>query len=186
MYIPQKRLKKRTTVLKQVARGPIWLQLILSAFIAGFAVLFVPGAHTVLLAWFLGLAALAFCLLRLTFGFRSWIVQEKNAKYTLCIRDNHSRTTIQLPIDYITMVDHCEYTGFRKNESEINYLYNSCHKSFKHWGYLGPGLEISFQLPRTSAGSVELRSWRIPSPKAEAFYTLIAENMVDRRHLLHN
>lgn len=170
--------------MKQVARGPIWLYLLISLLAAALGTLLVSGSALYIVAFFAMITALAMLFAMTFFGFKSWIVQEKNCKYTLCIRDKRSRTTIQLPVDYITLVELCEYDGFAKNQPQENYLYNSCHRVFNHWGYKGPGLVISYQLPRTSAGSVELRSWRIPAPKALAFAQLISDNLVDRSHLL--
>ena len=184
MYIPEKRLDKPTTIMKQVARGPVWLYLLAAVVVAAISAILVGQDYLIMAVVFVAVTCAVLLLIEQFVGFQSWIVQEKNCKYTLCIRDKSSRQTIRLPVDYITLVEFCEYSGFSKKQVDENYLYNSCHRIFNHWGYKGPGLAISYQLPRTSAGGVVLRSWRIPAPKAAAFAQIIGDNLVDRSHLL--
>ena len=163
------------TVKKQTAHIARWVRLIIAFLLAGFAILFIPLAYEYEIFWFLGLSGLSYSLMYYSMGFRSWIKVDREAEYTLCIRDNHTRTNAYVPIEYITNVELCEYSG-TKITAPIEYEDHDFHHIYNQFGYKGKGLIVRYQLPKHISGDTERRSWQFPAPKAGEFLTFLKEN----------
>lgn len=175
-------MRRKTTVLKQVARSPGWLHGILALAVAAVAVTFVPMAWLNPWQWFIALTLIALVLVRYTTGFKSWLSQDRREKLSLVIRDNNARANAYLPIEYITNLETCDYHFFNNDHEKEEFLFGDHHRVFRQLGYQGPGLIISYQLPRSSSPNPELRSWKFPAPKAQAFIEAIEPHLVTRRY----
>jgi len=163
------------TVKKQTAHIARWVRLIIAFILAGFALLFIPLAYEYEIFWFIGLAALSYSLMYYSMGFRSWIIVDNKGEYTLCIKDNHTRTNAYVPFEYITNVEICNYSS-NKQRVPIEYEEDDYHHIYNQFGYKGKGLIVRYQLPKHISGDTKRRSWQFPAPKAEEFLTFLKEN----------
>lgn len=161
------------TVEKQCAQSPRWLSFIIAALVSAFTVMSFSFAHDYLLFWFAGLFIVAYILARATMGIRSWISVDGAGKYMLCMRDNVSRANAYVPFDYIDSVDQSEYVSWPQNNTPAEFQNLPYHRTYSQLAYKGPGLIVCYTSPKHLGGDGQLRSWKIPAPKAEAFLALL-------------
>lgn len=163
------------TLIRQKARSPIWLNTVIALLVASTSVLFIPFSYEQPILWFSGMFLLSFIIVYLTFGFSSWITLDKEGNYVLCLRDNSSRSNSYLPFEHIRHVEIIPYRSFG-NAIPEEYQQREFHYCFKQFGYAGEGLIVVYHLPKPVSGDEEIRSWQIPAPKAEAFFSIMVEN----------
>ncbi|GAA4096745.1 hypothetical protein [Zhongshania borealis] len=160
------------TVEKQRAQSPRWLSFLIATFVSAFSVMLFPFAHDFLPLWFSGLCLVAYMLARGTMGIRSWISVDGAGKYMLCMRDNASRANVYVPFDYIDSVALCEYVSWTEDNTPPAYKNLPYHRTYSQLAYQGPGLIVDYTSPKHLGGDGQLRSWRIPAPRAQVFLAI--------------
>jgi hypothetical protein len=72
-------------------------------------------------------------------------------------------------------VELCEYSlwGIRAPAAYVDRDY---HRIYTKFGYQGAGLIFCYDLPGHIVDDFELRSWQLPTPKAEEFLAFLLKN----------
>ncbi|MEX1668295.1 hypothetical protein AB4876_05185 [Zhongshania guokunii] len=161
------------TIEKQRAQSPPWVSLIIAAFVAIFTVGLFSFTHDHILLWFVGLFGAAYILARGTMGIRSWIREDGDGKYMLCLRDNVSRANAYIPFEYISNTELCDYAIWPQDNTPPAYRDLPYHRTYTQFGYRGAGLLVCYTSPPHLGGDGLLRSWLIPAPRAAEFLELL-------------
>lgn len=166
----------KRVVIRQKAKIIKSLCLVPAFGITLFAILFIPYAQEFELFLFAGLFSISYLLVRRTVGFRSWISESSEIKYSLCIGDDYSNTHSCIPFVDITSVELCEYSLWG-TRAPAAYADRDYHRIYTQFGYQGSGLIICYNLPGHIGDDSELRSWQLPVPKAEKFLALLQKSL---------
>jgi hypothetical protein len=164
------------TVITQTARRELWVNFILTLLVSSFGLVFIPFSYESPLIWFVGLSVVSYICIYYTMGFRSKITINKELKYTISIPDNSSNTSRHIPLEYITHVEICEYSLFKRDCYYPSAVNNDYYYKKTMFGYRGAGLIVCYQLPKTMTGDSIVRGIRFPSPNANEFLSFINAN----------
>lgn len=164
------------TVTTQTARRQLWVNLIVTLLVSIFAFIFIPLSYESSMIWIVGISIVSYICVYYTMGLCSKITRNKELEYTLSIPDHFSNNSRQIPLGCITHVEICEYKLFKRD-----YYYPSCVSNDYYYrktmfGYIGAGLIVCYQLPKTMTGDSIVRGVRFPAPKANEFMNFIKEN----------
>jgi len=167
------------TLLKQRSQSNKLFCFIAAVTIATFAVLFIPSAYNNELFWFGGLSALTYVAMRHGYGIRSKISESSNtsAERTFGLTHPHATFMSYIPFKYITAVELCEYSLWKKSPIPSAYADSLYHYVHNHAGYQGLGLIIAYRLPTHMCAESIIRSWQFPAPKAKQFKAILDEHL---------
>lgn len=165
----------KMTLIRQRAQTNRLFCLLPALGIAAFSILFIPVDFYSGGWWFAGLTWISYMLLRWFYGMRSWITETDGdpATRAFCIRDSYASFGSCIPCEYIIGIESCEYTLWHQQRIPAVHKDNPYYVIYTQMGYSGPGLIISYRLPKHLSDVTQVRSWQLPAPKAQQFIALL-------------
>lgn len=162
-----------TLPLVQRARSDWLVCAILGCLASGFIWIIVPPLQS----WVWAAILIIICpvLVRYTVSTYSAIRERRDGTVVLQLRNPRASIKSEIPCEYITRVETCEFFLPGTSRKPEHYPKNDYHHIHNQVGYKGPGLIVSYRLPARLGGANIERVWQFPAPQAEKFKTLLTD-----------